>query len=325
MHIIVYSYIFVFFLFLVSCGSTTTGVRKTEIVSSTRENPSTKAASITPKEKVVVKYENAIDVIDSKSVFGNYLAQDAVWLETHQLFVNQEFDFSIALSSPSIGAGIAAQKRQEANKKVGEQLALIPAVNLRQIFETSLLKCEDRRQGPFYMTVSLYGLLFGDKKARLQSMLEIVQLTDHKDHDDKQEFAPIRFVHVSGQKALTGEGSWTSDNGAALVRAMRIGTEELVSQFYEYRKSAKALSSSRAVGNPIAKCPVGGNQQVMGEIINKRNKRTILRLDKPQLTLLSCDSASVVPSSSSESPIVSRPSQGFGGCRQCASFEAPSR
>lgn len=283
---------FIILLFILGCGSSTAEIKKPETISATVETSSNStAAPAEEKTTLNVEYQNPIDVIDPKEVFGSYLAQDSVWVEKHQLFINQNFDFAIAMSIPDIGAGLAAKKRQEANKKASEQLTSIPAVNLKETFERSVAEYQDIQREPIRVRVVLYGLLFGDKKARLQSVLELTALTEDK---DTKERPTLRFVTVSEVKPLSGDGSWSSDNGSALIDAIRIGTEQLVSLFYEYRKSEDELLSSKAEGKPSAKCPVGGNQKVEGKLVAKKGSRTILRLDRRHPTLLSCESETLL-------------------------------
>ncbi len=94
------------------------------LVEHVAEPPTTQPASSVAPSCIASKRSHAERIAEHGSALDQYHRQDGVWLPHAPVLVNEEFDFMLAVSmEDGIGAGLAAAKRQQNNKKRAQELA----------------------------------------------------------------------------------------------------------------------------------------------------------------------------------------------------------
>ncbi len=288
----IYILFFLFLLFLsASCVKGTSGAQKNAILGN-----EAKTANLKGKQSMIIDYRSIDEIhqLEVESIFGNYLVTDAVWVNGHPLLVNQEFDFAIGIALPDIGLGIAAKKRKDANNDTARKLESMSPISLADEFDKAVQSCQSNYSGISDFRASILGLLFGEKKARLQMVLEIVQKKKKDKKDNLQLEGPMRFIYVSQELPLNGEQSWIENNGVVLAQAMKNGSKKLAEMFCELSQPiVDQTIPDLPVSNQIWTCPLGDMQKAEGKFVKELNGRAILQLEKNTRTLLSCDKETI--------------------------------
>lgn len=208
-------------------------------------------------------YRSAVD----RSNLATYQLTGATWVDGMPLLVNRDFDFAMAMSLPDIGPAIAAGQRLENNKKVAALFDGTP-IDFAAEFEADLDKCGPECAGASALlagkTPVLFGLLYGHEDTRLQVILEVHE-PDLLDRQDGEKLEPLRFIIVSNPKPLTGEGSWTATDGAAVASEVRQSVARLLAVANSYQALVGAATVADA--REALSCPIGDREKTAVEAL----------------------------------------------------------
>lgn len=282
--------------FLANCGSGITHPHKSDKNGIFADREIEVSNSITQVKKDKVSRFNYLDLgqiqtIDIKKVFGNYLGQDAVWIHGHPIVINHEYDFELSMSIPGVGSGLAAQKRQEANQKLAQHLVTMPPANLKDVFENAIQDYKTTSNERRELTIALYGFLFINDEARLQTVLEVKIPQKEGDQISPDDKTILRIIYVSDSRTATGRNSWT--DGFILVDELKKGVEVLGHLYTEFVSWKPTKLQSEDFGESEMRCPIGGNQKVSGRLVAEREEKAILLLNEDPITLIFCNSWSL--------------------------------
>jgi hypothetical protein len=200
--------------------------------------------------------------LDLAARVGSYAAQDAVWVPGQPIAVNRGFDFAIAIALEGMGAGIAAAQRQTSNADLARTLAALEPIDVQALLRA---KCDDRPAACAVLTgyqIYLYGLLFGDKAARLRVVLEF---------GDAQG-APL-YVSVSDAHLVADFGK------SGVLRstfALEIG------------HILRLLELPHISESSDERCSAGDSTQVTGKRISRDGSRVVLLALDPAAMLVTC-------------------------------------
>ena len=235
---------------------------------SSRQAPSVPRATATPLP--VPASASELQALELRERVGAYAARSAAWIPSQPIAVNRDFDFATALGTDS-GAGIAAALRRDKNAALAEQLGQLEAI---EPVAAMAHACAQERAACAELAptgVRIYGLLYGEKTARLRVLLEL------------REATPVRPIYSSISAAAPVE---TFAERGALANAF---AQEL----------ARALAlSTRARTSPSAlagRCAAGDGASVHGQVVEDDGTRVVLLVQAPRPMLVSCAVGSFTP------------------------------
>ncbi len=149
-----------------------------------------------------------------------YELTGGVWVKEQPLFINHDFDFSVAMGIPDIGPAIAAGQRKKKNEDAAALFEALPRFALHAQFNKAVKNLgQGKRLGG---EVRLYGILFGNPQAHLKVILEVVKKTDAAPE------GPTRFIFVTESLPLKGDNSWSAHQGDQLASAFASALPALV-------------------------------------------------------------------------------------------------
>lgn len=223
-------------------------------------------SSATPSTGPTLLPLTELPSLDLEARFGGYIARDAAWSAGQPLAINRDFDFGVAMSMQDIGPGLAAKRRRDGNEELANQLAglapLDPGALLQMLCDAPpRTTCQQLAA----QSVRLYGLLWGDKDARLLVVLEVV------------EPAPRFSVHatISDARPLA---AFLEPN--ALGSAFHDGLAALATVI---DKTAPPTATTGA-------CELSPGAKLAGRVIANEAAFTLLTLDTPSAPRVLCPS-----------------------------------
>jgi hypothetical protein len=183
----------------------------------------------------------------------DYWTTGAAWSDSDPILVGREFDFAFALGN-DLGAGIAAQQRQKATSATAKRVAAAGPHDLVSSLLAALAPvpgwCERMSGRP----IPLYAVLFGDKDARLQVVLDL------RPSLVPDASLPItQLVAVSDAHPLEGSASWLGDHGEAVRRAIRSAAEGIARL-----ASVQLKTTTLPVEGARVECAIGGPESWHG-------------------------------------------------------------
>lgn len=220
--------------------------------------------------------------LDLAARVGPYLSQDAAWVPGQPLAVNRDFDFMLAMSlEGGLGAGLAAKKRQDENRALAQQLAVLPPIDSSALLDALCSAapqhgCADRAG----QSIRIYGLLFGDKEAGLLVVLE-TQTTG--------EPPTLHAVLANATSAWHEPGTLQRSFARAMLDL------------------ARDLQPASPPTDTTADCQLTAGAKLTGQVLATHADRTVLQIP-PQALQLSCPTAalgtrSADPSAPHASPV----------------------
>lgn len=217
-------------------------------------------------------------VTPKASTLPAYDLTGGVWVQGQPLFINQDFDFSMAIALLDIGPAIAAGNRIKGNKEAAKLFEGMPKLGLQRYFDAALKAAASRDRNKLLKnkdSVKLYGILFGQPKAHLRVILEIDGNRDEK--SDK----PLRFIYVTDWLPLKGENSWSSNNGQKLRASFQATMPvliEMLMTYDEYKESPEIQYS--VIGGKVP-------QRGSGWVLARGNGRILIKSKDIPNTILS--------------------------------------
>jgi len=206
------------------------------------------------------------------------MSQDAVWVPGQPLAVNRDFDFALAMSMDAIGPGLAARKRQDANVALAKRLAELPPLEPNALLR-SLCPAPPRTACTALTgkQVRIYRLLFGERSARLQLMLEVESSQDDASrYGAVTEAFPIEALHEP---------------------------EALSKRFLEAAaQTAVALSSAAATGGATGACKAGDGATFEGRVVTATANHAVLLITEPRPARIVCPTSAFEASQPSAAP-----------------------
>jgi hypothetical protein len=182
----------------------------------------------------------------------DYWTTGAAWSDSDPILVGREFNFAFALGN-DLGAGIAAQQRQQAANATAKEVTAAGPFDLASTLATALGPvpgwCERMSGRPLIS----YAVLFGDKDARLQVVLDLRPVAPAASQPIKQ------LVAVSEAHPLQGPASWLGDRGEALRRAIRSAAGAIAQLASVQLQTASLPAESARV-----ECAIGGPESWHG-------------------------------------------------------------
>jgi hypothetical protein len=164
----------------------------------------------------------------------------------------------------------------------------MPELSLEKEFRDGLRESLSGNKQPSDDIVALYGLLFGENRARLHVVAEFRSVSG--DPDGKK--VARRFIHVSEERPLEGKDSWLESDARQLSISMKNGARMLGSDYAWLQESGGALSNAVQNGtgepSPTRKCQVGDNEIVEGVVVAKRGDIELVRPSVSPVTLMYC-------------------------------------
>ncbi len=222
-------------------------------------------------------------VTKKDSSYDHYLLTSGEWLANQPIMVNRDYDFAIAQAIEGSGPGIAANKRTTGNKDVAGKLTSIATVEWKATFDKQVQECGGSCKNLNGSTVRFYGLLYGDDKARLQSILEIEKANESRSKATKSVY---RFVEVSEERSLEGDSSWLSNHGQLILDRMKSSISKLVDLSKQY---LRLVAADKAPNAKVGECPIGGTYHAKGGVIKEDERQTVILVENMPRTILSCD------------------------------------
>jgi hypothetical protein len=221
--------------------------------------------------------------VSAGSTYDPYLVTNGEWLANQPIMVNRDYDFLMSQAIEDAGPGLAANKRMTGNQDIAGKLTSIPTVAWKAIFEKHVQECGKGCNNLDGATVRLYGLLYGDEKARLQSILEIEQTDETSSKNAKSVY---RFIGVSEERPLEGDASWLGNNGQLILDSMKSSLSKLVSLTRQY---LQLIATNQVPSTTMGECPIGGTYRATGSIINQDEQQLILIVENMKRTILVCE------------------------------------
>jgi hypothetical protein len=195
---------------------------------------------------------------------GSYAAQDAAWVRGQPIAVNRDFDFALA-SALDIGAGIAAARRQKENAELAEKLASLDPIDLPTLLRSQCAARPDGCSRIAGYSIRLFGLLYGQRAARLRVVLEFVGAVDGAS-------APL-YVAISEAHEIT---DFEQPN------VLRSAFETEIGHIVELFEPSSASESDD-------RCATGDSTYVVGKRIDRDASHIVLRASDPTSMLVRCD------------------------------------
>jgi hypothetical protein len=240
------------------------------------QSPAAALPATAPPVPTVVALSDLV-ALDLGNRVGPYQARSAVWIPGQPVAVNHEFDFGIALGIES-GAGIAAAKRQSKNEALAERLAKLDPLDPQALLQRL---CPHSRSGCAKLVgarVRVYGLLFGERAARLRVLFELADgQPSHPIDASLSDAIPVERFAEPGVLAGAFE--------AELGRVLRLMEDP-----------AAAPSAERG------RCNAGDNATVEGHVIVRDEQRVVLAATDPEPVRVSCAASSFTVDPASGQP-----------------------
>jgi hypothetical protein len=183
--------------------------------------------------------------LDLEARFGIYQARDAQWVPGQPLVVNRDFDFETAMTLDGAGSGLAVAKRRDGNAALAKQLAGLPPIRPEALLRNLVDPCGDRCPLMAHGIERIYGVLYGDREARLRIVVEPAQ-------PDEQ---PLLYVAVSASR----DAATFADPGV-LASAFHAGLATLASKLFLPRPPTEHADDD-------ARCVVGDATYVLGQTV----------------------------------------------------------
>jgi hypothetical protein len=232
-----------------------------------------------PAHGPVVAPLSELTELDLGARVGPYPAQSAAWIRGQPVAVNHDFDFGIALAmEDGMGAGIAAAKRISKNAAFAEQLAKLEPIDPHTLLQRL---CSDVPSACTKLAgarARIFGLLYGERAARLRVVLERVDATASDP------------IYVSISDALT------------LDDLARPGV--LAGAFSRELGRILALieAPSQATGAEGGRCAAGDSTTIAGHVIARDGPRVILAATDPLPARVSCAAGSFTGDAPTSAP-----------------------
>lgn len=230
----------------------------------TPHEPAASVAQRPPLAAPVVSSVHELSALQLDAVVEPYQNRDSAWVPGQPILVNRDFDFGMAMQGGDIGPGIAAAQRRQANLAIAKQLgSLAPidvAASLRALCNQPHALCTKFGGA----RVRVYGLLFGDREARLRVIFE------------------------------------PTDGDAGTVSYSAVTDPRPVSAFAEsqtlaamFDKGLAAIADLLDAGDAAAsatsgQCGIGDRAQMRGQIITSDDRHIVMLVAEPRATRLSC-------------------------------------
>ena len=221
---------------------------------------------------------SAIDAIQENvsprsSNLPAYELTGCIWVKGQPLLINQDFDFSMAMGLPDIGAAVAAGTRKKGNEEVVKLLQDMPPLALEDRFNEAI---KSSLMNPQEKEIKLYGILFGQPDAHLRTILE---LYDHQENPGRD---PLRFIYISDWRPVKGDPSWTHHKGVMIHEFFEDAIPGLIAMWQRYTPE---VQESEAVKYTVS----GGKaiQRGTGWVIEKKEQRVLLQSMEIPNTILS--------------------------------------
>lgn len=202
--------------------------------------------------------------LDLSARLGEYQGRDAAWVPGLPLAVNRDFDFALALSIEGVGPGIAARKRRDANLEFAQRLSEVAAFDAQAQLEalcaaSPRFACEHLAGEQ----VRIYGLLFGERDARLQVVLEIAPVAAER----------MLYIAVSEARPI-----------AAFLEA------GVLQQVFGHAAAdlAGSLAESASPDTALSTCMVGGTAKLTGRRLVSRAGHALLLVEEPTARKVLC-------------------------------------
>jgi hypothetical protein len=221
-------------------------------------------------------------VTSDNTTYDPYLLTSGEWIANQPIMVNRDFDFSMAQALEDAGPGLAANKRRAGNKETASKLITTSTVDWKALFDKQIKECCGCKNLDG-STVRFYALLYGDDKARLQSILEIEQAEESSPKAIKSVY---RFIEISKEQSIEGDSAWLSDHGKPILDTMKSAIPKLVSLFQHY---GRINASEKTPTAKVGKCPIGGAYRAKGGVIKEDEQKIIMQVDNMKRTILLCE------------------------------------
>jgi hypothetical protein len=195
---------------------------------------------------------------------GSYAAQDAAWVRGQPIAVNRDFDFALA-SALDIGAGIAAARRQKENVELADKLASLDPIDPQTLLRSQCAARPDACARFYGHSLRLFGLLYGQRAARLRVVLESVGAASGTS-------APL-YVAISEAHEIT---DFEQPN------VLRAAFELEIGHIIELIDTSSASESDD-------RCATGDSTYVTGKRIERDASRTVLLASDPTAMIVRCN------------------------------------
>jgi hypothetical protein len=195
-----------------------------------------------------------------------YQSRDSVWVPGQPIVVNRDFDFGVALGAGDIGPGIAAAQRRQGNLALAQRLSSLEpidaAARVRALCSQPHALCT-RFAGAH---VRVYGLLFGDREARLRIIFEPADGN----------------ADVAAYSALTDARAVSAFAEPQTLLAMFDKGLAAVADLLDAGDAPAPASTA------TGQCKIGDRAQMRGQVIANDDQRVVLLVSDPRPTRLSC-------------------------------------
>jgi hypothetical protein len=195
---------------------------------------------------------------------GSYAAQDAAWVRGQPIAVNRDFDFALA-TTLDIGAGLAAARRQKENAELADKLASLDLIDSQALLRSLCAARADACARFYGHSLRLFGLLYGQRAARLRVVLELADAADGAR-------TPL-YVAVSDAHEIT---DFEQPN------ALRSAFETEIGHIIELVEPSSASDADD-------RCATGDSMYVTGKRIDRDASRIVLLASDPALMLVRCN------------------------------------
>lgn len=206
----------------------------------------------------------------AKTTLVAYDVTGGLWVKDQPLLINQNFDFTIAMSLKNIGPAIAAGKRKKGNKKIVAALTDMPRLQLQKMFLKHIESlAANKHKELFAGHIALYGILYGQPKAQLRVVMEL--WSNKKTRKNKQ--SPLRYMYVSDWFPVKDKDSWCASNGKKIRQTFFKAIPVLIKMRQEYRPTKMKMENMRNISIR------GGAsiQRMSGWILKKGNKMVFVQ------------------------------------------------
>lgn len=206
--------------------------------------------------------------------FEAYLVEGGAWVEEGGLFVNRDFDFSLAMADEMVGAGVAAARRAAENRALALSLRGAVPTDLAGKVRATLLACGRPCREAAGDGVVPWGLLFGKDHVRLQAVIDLGA--------DEAARGPRRIVIVDGEsRAVDGrDDAWAANSGKEVFIAMMRAVLLLPSVL-------RSLAEN-AVPGEKGECPVSSSFRYSGRLLYRGQGWRAFALAGLARTLIVC-------------------------------------
>lgn len=187
--------------------------------------------------------------------FDAYLVEGGAWVEEGRLFVNRDFDFSLAMADEMVGAGIAAARRSAENRALALSLRKAVPTDLTARVRATLLACGRSCREAAGDNVVPWGFLFGKDQVRLQVIF---------DFGSDEATRGTRRVIIVDREARAADGrddAWSANSGKEVLKAMMRAVALL--------PAALGTVPANAVPGEEGICPVSSTFRYSGRLLHR--------------------------------------------------------